>query len=90
MRRLNDTEALVERPFQAGEEHTISTRKIANGYLVRQSSYNPNTGECHSAETFTKNPPKIKAPSLDGRQKGPAPDNANSLADAAAYLGKDV
>jgi hypothetical protein len=90
MARLNDTQALTERPFAAGESHSISTRKIDNGYLTSVTTCNPNTKEYKTAEVFTKNPPKIMAPRMDGRQRGPAPDSGNTLRDAKAYLGDDV
>ncbi len=86
-KRLNDTEALVVRPFAGGEEHSISSRKIENGYLTRTSSYNPGTGECKSAEIFTKNPPKLTAPRMDGRQGRDATGDS-SLADTVKYLGR--
>ena len=86
-RRLNDTASLATRPFEAGESHSISTRKIDNGYLTCTSTYNPRTGECRSAETFSRNPPRIIAPRVDGRS-GANPDSGNSLRGAKDYLGQ--
>lgn len=85
-KRLNDTSSLVNRPFAAGEDHSISTRKIDNGYLTRVSTCNPETGEYKSAEVFTKGQPRITAPRIDGRQGGSV-DSGNSLREAREYLG---
>jgi hypothetical protein len=86
-KRLNDTEALVARPFEGGEEHSISSRKISNGYITRTSSYNPHTCEYTSAEMFTKNPPKLQAPRMDGRSAPRDATGNNSLSDTKKYLG---
>lgn len=69
-KRLNDTEALRSRPFDAGEDHSVSVRKIDNGYMVRHSSCNPNTGEYKSSEVFSAKPPRIIPARMDGRQGG--------------------
>lgn len=86
-RRLNDTESLTSRPFQAGEDHSISVRRVENGYLTRTSSYNPGTGDCKSAEVFTKNPPRLIPPKMDSRQGSVG--EGNTLKQTKEYLGGD-
>jgi hypothetical protein len=81
-KRLSDTNALVENPGSA-VSHTVSTRKIDNGWLIRQSSYNEDTGECRSSERFSDRAPKI-APARVGR--GSAPDEGSPLRGAMDYL----
>lgn len=88
--RLSDTAALTQRPFAAGEDHSISSRKIENGYLTRVSTCNSHTGEYKSSEHFTKNPPRITAPKMDGRQGSSGDVGSESLADTRKYLGEDV
>lgn len=39
-------------------EHTISTRKIANGYVTRQSTYRD--GKYQDRETFSPTKPKVE------------------------------
>lgn len=84
--RLNDTAAITGRPFAQGEDHSIHVRRIDNGFIVRTSTCNENTGEYKSSEMFTKNPPRITPPKVDGRQVG---SNAGdeSLAETKRYLG---
>lgn len=92
-KRLSDTAPITRRGLEAGENHTVSTRKIEGGYIVSQSTSNPNTGEYRCTEKFTKNPPRITPAKVDGRQmSGEATGSAGneSLADTKAYLGKDV
>lgn len=84
-RRLNDTAPIAERGCESGVEHTVSTRKIDNGFIVRSSSYNGGTGEYKSSEQFSKNPPKITAPGVSGMARD-ATGNS-SLADTKKYLG---
>jgi len=84
-RRLNDTRALVDRPFQAGEDHSISVRRIENGYLVRQSACNPETGEYRSSESFSSTPPRITPPKVAGRQANG--DTGGTLRSTKAYMG---
>jgi hypothetical protein len=85
-KRLNDTASLAAKPLGAGESHSISTRKIDNGYITTTSSCNEATGEYRSSQTFTKNPPRITPPAVDGRQ-GVSPDGAGSaLRGAVEYL----
>lgn len=85
-KRLNDTAAITGRAAMSNVEHSISTRKISNGYIVRESSCDPNTGEYKSSETFMKNAPKVVPPKVS---RG-SPDGPNSLADAKSYLGDNV
>jgi len=82
-KRLNDTRALTEQPSRYGEDHTVSTRKIDNGYLVRESSCDPRTGEYRSSEQFYKEPPRI-IPARVAR--GQNPDQGSGLADTMKYL----
>lgn len=60
-RRLNDTAALVGVPMDSEITRTTSIRKISNGYLVRESSCNPGTGEFRSNEYFSKKPKSVEA-----------------------------
>lgn len=85
MARLNDTAAIAEAPARSGQEHSVSTRKIDNGYVVRQSTYSESTGEYKSSESFMKEPPRITAP---GVKKGRA-DGPSDLATAMRYLNND-
>lgn len=86
MSRLNDTAALVSRGPEAGIRHTISSRKIDNGYIVEQSRCNPATGEYSCTENFTREPPRIVAPRLDGRHKVVSGDGPDALKDTVGYL----
>jgi len=84
MARLNDTKALASRGMDSGEcEKSVSSRKIANGYLVRESYSNYGTGEYRSTETFSKNPPNLDGGSRDAAGSG-------MLAETKRYLGNDV
>ena len=83
MGRKNDTAALVASPPQGGMDHTISVRKIDNGYLVRSSSFNDQTGEFKSAETFSKNAPTIVPAKV---ARGANPDAGGALERAMDYL----
>lgn len=82
-RGLNSTEAISGKGYQAGEHHSISTRKIENGYVVDITSCNPGTGEYKCSEIFTKEPPNIKPPDFTGR-RGKGINNA--LSDTKTYL----
>lgn len=84
-RRLNDTAALVGVPEGSQSEHSLSSRKIANGFVVRESSCNPATGEYRSAETFYKSQPKL----VPGSVAGEPADANGGLADAMKYLNND-
>lgn len=85
-KRLSDTARLASTPSDPGESHSISSRKIDNGYLVSQSSYNPGTGAYTCAERFVKNPPRLMPPKLDGRQGSAGNDGPEALSDAVAYM----
>ena len=83
-RRLNDTEGLRPSSGMAdGGDHSVSVRKIDNGYVVRQSSYNNKTGQCSSSETFSEREPRVSAPKVG---KSPAPDQGSPLRGAMDYL----
>lgn len=88
MARLNDTRAIAEEGREAGERHSISTRKISNGYIVEKTTSNPNTGEWSCSETYMDRPPKIMPARVS---RGPSPDQGegNSLADTMKYLNQD-
>jgi len=82
-KRLNDTKGLT-REFSGDVSHTVSTRKIDNGYLIRRSSSNDHTGEYSSSETFSAAPPKVNPPSVS--RGNPAPDQGSPLKGAMEYL----
>lgn len=84
-KRLSDTAALVAGPASGSVEHSISTRKIDNGYIVRTSSYNNETGECRSSETFSPRAPNIDPP----RVRGNGNDASSSLSKAIQSLKGD-
>ena len=84
---MSDTAALVARPPGGGEDHSVSVRKIDNGYLVRTSTCDERTGMYRSSEQFYERAPKILPPRV---ARGAAPDAGNALADARKYLGEDV
>ena len=84
MARLNDTAAIANRPMEAGETHTVSSRKVENGWMVCHSYYNPRTGECRSSEVFSTSPPMVPRPGDGG--SGPSPDSGSSLAKAMEYM----
>lgn len=71
--RLDDTAALVANPMGSGESHSVSTRKIENGYLVCESSCNPRTGEYTSSERFSAEEPRIVKPSVRGSSPDAGP-----------------
>lgn len=41
------------------ENKTITIRKITNGYIVRESSYNERTHRFNEKETFSNKPPQF-------------------------------
>jgi hypothetical protein len=83
-KRLNDTEALQPSSgMSMGSDHSVSVRKIDNGFVVRQSVYNNRTGECSSTETFSEREPKVTAPKVG---RNPAPDQGSPLRGAMDYL----
>ncbi len=81
--RLNDTKALTAEASD-GASHSISTEKIDNGFLVRQSSCDPRTGEYKSTTVFQATPPRL-IPGRAARQ-GASPDSGNSLRQTMDYL----
>ena len=81
-KRISDTEALVASPA-GGAEHSISVRQIDNGHIVRQSTYNPSTGQYSCSERYHERAPKITGPKVRG---GAAPDAGNPLRGAMALL----
>lgn len=87
-RRLSNTAAITERPYEAGEDHSVSVRKIENGYLTRTATCNPNTGSYRSSEVFTKTPPRITPPSMDAGQ-GEEMVGSQTLGDTMRYLKED-
>ena len=84
-KRLSDTASLVARSPEGEMERTQRIRKIDNGYLVSDSTYNPRTGVCKSSEKFSVSPPK----GFEGMNSSGAVGN-EGLADTKSYLGKDV
>lgn len=84
VRRLNDTDGLTSRPFQAGQEHTVRTEKIDNGYLVKRSTYNPETGSYTCSTEFSKSVPNISPPKVNRASAGDG--DGNTLADTKNYL----
>lgn len=83
-RRLNDTASIVEKPLEGNECHSISTRKIDNGYLTCTNYYNSRTGESRSAEKFTPEAPRIKPPTSRGGNV--SPDQGNPLRGCMDYM----
>lgn len=84
-KRLNDTAAIASRTSgDAGAHHSISTRKIDNGWLVETSSHDPTTGHYRSSTKFASNQPRL----IPGRAAriGASPDSSGSMRDACDYL----
>lgn len=81
--RLSDTAALTAQPSKYGEDYSVRTRKIDNGYLVSESSCDPATGEYRSRETFEKEAPRIIPARVE---RGEPADKGGSLADTMKYL----
>lgn len=50
----------------SGSEKTVEVRKIANGYIVRESSYGGKSGYT-STERFTEKPPTIQIEPTKGK-----------------------
>jgi len=40
-------------------DKTVSVRKIKNGFIIRQSSFNSSTGKFTEPETYSKAAPKL-------------------------------
>lgn len=86
-KRLSDTNAIAGTPYDAGEDHNISVRKIDNGFMVRQSSCDPMTGEYKSSEAYYKERPRVLAPKIF---RGASPDmGEGGLRDTMNYLNND-
>jgi hypothetical protein len=82
-KRLNDTAAIAASPPSENQEHSLHVRKISNGFVTRSSTCNPETGEYHCSEMFSKNAPRIIPAKVAGQGGGPAP---GGLADTMSYL----
>jgi len=82
-RRLNDTAALTAAPARYGQDYNVSSRKIENGYVVRESMCDPQTGEYRSSERFSKEQPKIVPAKVS---RGGAGEGPSALADTMKYL----
>lgn len=86
MARLNDTAALAATPLGAELERTQRIKKIDNGYLTCESTYNPHTGEYKSSEKYSAAPPKGFS-DADGARSSVGNEG---LADTKKYLGGNV
>ena len=62
-RRLNDTAALVREPG-GNLEHSVSVRRIDNGFLVCRTTHNEGTGTFTRSEEFSKNAPRVGMPQV--------------------------
>jgi hypothetical protein len=82
-RRLNDTAAIAASPPSGNTEHSISVRKIDNGFVARSSMCNPTTGEYKSSEQYFANAPRV-IPARVARTM--ATDSGGGLADTMDYL----
>lgn len=83
MSRLNDTNALSVRPSREGGEITRSVRKIDNGFLIRESSFDEKTGDYKCSEQYSKDVPGAEASPRSGVGQ-------ETLSDTKRYLGSDV
>lgn len=83
MARLNDTKSLVASNGM-GVEHSVSTRKIDNGFIVCESTCNPSTGEYRRSERFMRDPPKVVPAKVVRGGREPS----QTLADTMNYLGR--
>lgn len=81
--RLNDTAAIAASPPSGNQEHSISVRKIDNGFIARSSTCNSATGEYKSSEQFFASAPRI-IPARVARTM--SDDSGGGLADTMAYL----
>jgi hypothetical protein len=82
-RRLNDTAAIAASPPSENQEHSISVRKIDNGFVARSSTCNSATGEYKSSEQYFPSAPRI-IPAKVARSM--SDDAGGGLADTMAYL----
>ena len=80
--RMSDTNALVAQPTGGMTSHSIHTRKVANGYMICESSSNDSTGEYRSSEKFCESPPRI----IPGRVAYGKVGKDGDLGDAVKYL----
>ena len=82
--RLNDTSAIANRPYNGEASHSISTRKIDNGWLVETSYCDPQTGEYRHSSQFSATQPRL----IPGRaaRVGGNPDGGSSLRGAVDYM----
>jgi len=62
-RRLNDTAAIVREPG-GNLEHSVSVRRIDNGFLVCRTTHNEGTGTFTRSEEFSKNAPRVGMPQV--------------------------
>lgn len=82
-KRLNDTAAIAASPPSGNQEHSISVRKIDNGFIARSSTCNSATGEYKSTEQFFAQAPRI-VPAQVAKAMGVK--EGGGLADSVDYL----
>jgi hypothetical protein len=82
--RLSDTNSLVAVPSDGMSSHSIHTRKVENGYMICESSSDPNTGQYRSTERFSATAPRI----IPGRVAYGKVSSDGDLGDAVKYLDK--
>jgi hypothetical protein len=81
--KLNSESVLAGKLVSGGEDsHSISSRKIDNGYIVSSHSYNSRTGECKSSERFVEGEPRL----VPGKEFGITSSVKNPLRGAVDYL----
>ena len=81
--RLNDTRAVVDMSTNGGgASHSISSEKIENGWLIRQSSSDPRTGEYRCSTSFSANQPRL----IPGRAVRNGMGGNGGLKDTMDYL----
>ena len=81
-KRLNDTAAIVNEPG-GNLEHSVSVRRIDNGFLISKRTYNEGTGLSYHSEEFSKNAPQIGMPKV---KKDAAGYSEGSLSAAVGML----
>lgn len=86
MSRLNDTAGLTARPLEGEMERTQRVRKIDNGFIVSNSSYNSSTGEYKCSEEYSSSPPK----GMGGGTSSRSGVGDEGLSDTKKYLGRNV
>lgn len=82
--RVSDTAAIAGKPSSGMTSHSIHTRKIDNGFVICEHSYNPETGECRDRESFSKSQPRI----MPGKVAYGEVAKDGDLGDAVKYLGR--